>query len=386
MKNACTTACLLSLVTALAPGQVVRLGAMGDSLTDEYAEETYNYAKNWIEQVRAFRGTDTGPTAAEAGASGGTWGEPRRKYHKYNWARSGATTASVISGGQHTGLASQFASEGVTHAVLLIGANDFSPTTSAFFNIYNNFWSSSQINGYVAGRLSNMATIIDTVSGSGMSLAVANFVDYSVSPVTRSLYPDPVKRERVSAVIRQVNAGILGLCRQRGLPHVDVYGLSTAIFGTNFSLRPFLFMGGQDINLNQEDTTSNSNKLAGFVHDGVHPHTTLQGVFANVMIACANICWNAGYAPFTEQEILGFASVAYLGVDELPGQVGDYASYVTNFGCLADFDKSGFVDFEDFAAFVQAFEDGLDEADYDGSGFVDIEDFTSFVVDFESGC
>lgn len=386
MKHVLAAACLVGFLSPWSPAQVARLGAMGDSLTDEYAEETYSYAKNWIEQVRAFRGVDVGPTAAQAGASGGTWGEPRRKFYKYNWARSGATTASLISAGQHTGLASQFSSDGVTHAVLLIGANDFSPTTSAFFNIYNNLWSASQINSYVAGRLSNMATIIDTVNGSGVSLAVANFVDYSVAPLTRSLFPDPVKRERVSVVIRQVNSGILGMCRQRGLPHVDVYGLSTAIFGTNLSLRPFLFMGGQDVNLNQQDTTANANKLAGFVHDGVHPHTTLQGVFSNVMMTCANICWNTGYAPFTEEEILGFASVPYLGVDELPGQIGDYASYVTNFGCMADFDKSGFVDFEDFTSFVRAFEDGVDEADYDGSGFVDLDDYAAFVVDFEQGC
>ncbi len=54
--------------------------------------------------------------------------------------------------------------------------------------------------------------------------------------------------------------------------------------------------------------------------------------------------------------------------------------------CPADFDHSGFVDIEDYTAFVQAFEAGDDSADFDGSGFVDIEDFTSFVVAFEAGC
>ncbi len=54
--------------------------------------------------------------------------------------------------------------------------------------------------------------------------------------------------------------------------------------------------------------------------------------------------------------------------------------------CPADFDGSGFVDFEDYSAFVAAFEDGLETADFDDSGFVDIEDFTAFVEQFESGC
>ncbi|GMV25433.1 MAG: hypothetical protein AMXMBFR58_14640 [Phycisphaerae bacterium] len=54
--------------------------------------------------------------------------------------------------------------------------------------------------------------------------------------------------------------------------------------------------------------------------------------------------------------------------------------------CPADFDGSGFVDIEDYTAFVLAFELGDEIADYDGSGFVDIEDFSAFVADFEAGC
>ncbi len=52
----------------------------------------------------------------------------------------------------------------------------------------------------------------------------------------------------------------------------------------------------------------------------------------------------------------------------------------------ADFDQSGFVDIEDYDAFVQAFELGGDDADFDHSGFVDIEDFDAFVDAFEAGC
>jgi hypothetical protein len=62
----------------------------------------------------------------------------------------------------------------------------------------------------------------------------------------------------------------------------------------------------------------------------------------------------------------------------------DYYVWVNK--CPADFDRSGFVDIEDYGAFVQAFEAGTDNADYDGSGFVDIDDFTAFVQAFEQGC
>jgi hypothetical protein len=54
--------------------------------------------------------------------------------------------------------------------------------------------------------------------------------------------------------------------------------------------------------------------------------------------------------------------------------------------CGADFDNTGFVDTDDFTAFVTAFEAGTDDADFDGTGFVDTDDFTAFVIAFEAGC
>lgn len=55
-------------------------------------------------------------------------------------------------------------------------------------------------------------------------------------------------------------------------------------------------------------------------------------------------------------------------------------------GCPSDFDNSGFVDTEDYDAFVHAFEAGSSSADVDGSGFVDTDDFDAFVHAFENGC
>lgn len=54
--------------------------------------------------------------------------------------------------------------------------------------------------------------------------------------------------------------------------------------------------------------------------------------------------------------------------------------------CLADFDGSGFVDIDDYIAFVLAFLDGDEACDLDGSGFVDLEDHDFFVYVFEQGC
>ena len=50
------------------------LGLMGDSLSDEYLEDTYSYAYNWVEQLSIFAGMEVGPTAEEAGQAGGPIG------------------------------------------------------------------------------------------------------------------------------------------------------------------------------------------------------------------------------------------------------------------------------------------------------------------------
>jgi hypothetical protein len=54
--------------------------------------------------------------------------------------------------------------------------------------------------------------------------------------------------------------------------------------------------------------------------------------------------------------------------------------------CVSDFDDSGFVDTDDFDAFVRAFEAGTLDADVDATGFVDTDDFDFFVRAFEAGC
>ncbi|MCC6426539.1 MAG: glycoside hydrolase family 16 protein [Phycisphaerales bacterium] len=54
--------------------------------------------------------------------------------------------------------------------------------------------------------------------------------------------------------------------------------------------------------------------------------------------------------------------------------------------CPADFDRTGFVDTDDFDGFIEVFEAGYECADFDRSGFVDTDDFDAFVRAFELGC
>ena len=95
MRNTPIAVLAVSLVFAL-PASAQKFGAMGDSLTDEYGEATYGlYAQNWLQQLVIHAGLDAGPI--------GSWGEPRRNFYEYNWARAGANSSTLLSQGQDTG-------------------------------------------------------------------------------------------------------------------------------------------------------------------------------------------------------------------------------------------------------------------------------------------
>ncbi len=305
---------------------------MGDSLSDEYAETGYgSYAENWVEQLELHAGIDLGPTASEAGEPGGSWGEPRRSGYEYNWARSGASSDTLLSGGQHSGVAAQVVSDGLEYAVLAIGANDFHPAGAAYINIYNGSWSSGAIQSYVDQRLANINAALDVVLPTGVELALVNAPDYGISPTVQSSYPDPAKREQVRDVIAQMNEGILRIAQRRRLVLVDMAGAIVAIFGPHASPNTTLSIGNVAIYLQQSDTSGGGNPTGAFVHDGVHPNTTLQGVIANAVMEALNIAYGANLSLFSEAEILAHRGIAYGGSDTLPAQLGDYADYVRNY-------------------------------------------------------
>ena len=335
------------IAAAQAQPGITRFGTLGDSLTDEYLEQGYGaYADCWTELLVDHRGIDMGPTAAAAGQPGGTWGEPRRSGYEHNWARWGATTSAMLYSGQHTGLANAVQTQGVTHAAMFIGTNDFSPWSGCYGSIYSGSWSQTDIDNWVAGRIANITTALDTVVPTGVQFVVINIPDPSVMPYVWSQFPDPVRRDAAASAVAQANADIRDLAEQHGLALVDAYALTKAVFGPNQDQHEFLFVGDVGIELL---VASASDPLAAWVSDGVHPHTTIQGVFANVILSALNQAYDADVTLFTEEEILANAGIAYGGVDTLEAQIGPYAAYVTVFGHPGDLDLDGDVDADDFA-------------------------------------
>jgi hypothetical protein len=311
--------CLLAGIVSPARAQINALGVMGDSLSDEYFEETYGvYATNWVQQLVLFRGINVGPT--------GAWGSPRRTGYAYNWALAGDDSGDLLAHGQHIGLASQVTSNGVTHAVLAIGANDFHPTGTAYIYIYNGWWSTSQINTCVAGVLTNIETALVTVKTTDVRIVVLNLLDYGKTPAVygSAFYSNGTNRERVAAAIEKVNGGLLFLAQKYQVPLVDAFRFQKTLFGSNTNLHQYASIGNVTINLQQ----GGSDPTLAFVEDNAHPHTTIQGLFANAVLTAFRLGHNVNIAPFTEAQILAHAGLSYGGADTLAAQVGDYRDYI----------------------------------------------------------
>lgn len=384
---------LLAAAAPAAPAQVRLLGAIGDSLTDEYAEETYNYARNWTMQLVQYRAVPMGQTAAQAAQPGNTWNEPRRTGYWANWARYGAGSADAISTGQHTGLAAQVAPWGVSHAVIAVGANDFNPQTTVYFNIYWGLWSQSQIDSHVNARAADIATIVQTVRATGAGLVLCNAVDFGLVPASRQVYSNATRRARVGAAVAQLNARIETIARQNHAVLVDLGAFTTAIVGTHANLRTSLPIGNVSIQMLNRDTATNSNPLAGFVDDGAHPHTTLQGAFANLMMSALNTgwasLWTSPYQMFTDAEILASANIPYGGSETLSAVIGPYAQYIRSYRCPGDIDFDQSVNTSDLvlvlASFGQTVQPGT-QGDLNADGSVDTSDLVLFLAGFGQAC
>lgn len=390
---------LLPLLSWPVQAEIHAFGGMGDSLTDEYAEESYDYAANWLEQLVSHRGIDVGPTAAEAGQPGGTWGEPRRTGFEYNWARSGDASGDLLAHGQHTGLAALIPEHGITHAALMIGANDFYPLPFpgfAYYEIYHDSWSEAQIEAHVAQIVANLEQALNTVLPTGVSLALCNVPDYGVTHWPRILFPDPVKRDRVTAVIQQLNLELDAVAQERHLVLVDMFAAAQALFGTNQDPREILLLGNVEIYPQELDTPAHDNPQAGFVDDGTHPHTHLQGILANFILHGLNTAHHAETPLFTEEELLAHAGLAYGGLDTLESEIGPYSDYLFDYTLAdGDLDQDQDVDAEDFSIFmaclagpdVQQPPEGCSPAEFNladinGDYDVDVSDFHWLQLDF----
>ena len=327
MKRLCI-ALALFLGLAVSASAQPKLGVVGDSLIDEYSDQTefglnLGYAQNGFELMVLNGRVDGGST--------GSWGGTRNNGFEYNWALAGSTTSSLISNNQHTNLAAQVPGAGITKAVMVVGANDLFPELPVFGStgspgsnyeaIYEGLATQGDIDNIAAQAIANVVLAAQTIKASGVDLIVATAPDYGIAPFTKNFYPDPAKRQAVDDVIEFWNSeATTQLTQDVGVPVVDLYSLSKDIFGDHGSENLTFELGGVDLDLlgtggvdfadvlngtfNPADATSDTEDA--FLHDGIHPNTALSGIFANLFMTGFNQEFDDELVLFSEQELLQF--------------------------------------------------------------------------------
>ncbi len=280
---------------------VTGFGMAGDSLVDEYLNQPHTYAQSWVELLGEYRSADI-PLGIYKDRVVDTWGEPRRNGYEYNWGRYGATTATLLSDGQHTGLAGQITANKVSHVALAIGPNDFLPDFSGpYFDIYFGNWTQSQIDNHVNTVVGSITTALNTVDTNNAKIILSNVLDYGLSPLTQSFFPDSARRQSVTDVIDVVNAQLLQLANDRTIPLLDLSRLAVDLLGGSS-----ISIGG-----NVFTATAGTGIQNIFVDDSVHPHTGTSAIIANAYLQALNTGYGESIPLFSEQELTGILSLPY---------------------------------------------------------------------------
>lgn len=280
-----------------------KIGAMGDSLTDEYRFYTpdRSQAKNWVEILAATRHSRFGLYTRMNRA------EPRNAGYANNWARSDATSDDMVQN-QLPGLADQVRKKQVNLVWISIGANDLlhyasniSPITPPSVADF-----SSGLAKVEARMEDNLTTAVRTIMAASptVKMTIANLPSFNSLPAVATLAANPNLKPLIDALdpmVAKYNARIATLAAEQPgqIAVVDLNGLNTSIQTQAASTGKFSAIG-QSIDVR----TPGDDPSHLYLADGLHIGTVGQGLIANQFIQTIDTAFNANIKPLKPAEIL----------------------------------------------------------------------------------
>lgn len=282
------------------------VGVLGDSNYDEYHGSDRrggNYARyslNSIEQLAILRQVNFGRW--------GNWGEPRREGFEYVWARSSATSESMIADGQVDGVVKQIEDGKVRYVFIGIGANDFQPFfPSHYSEIYNGEISGTEITDLEQGILANLIYTLDSVQKAGAKgITVILFPQWEGTPQLADLYPDAEKRTLIQKTIDEINRRYTIAAKERGVDVVDQQVLVSFI-QKRVDQNWMLDFGGVHINLATKGDEPHNARLGD---EAGHAGTVIRGMMVNYyFIPSLQKYFPNRFQPLTDAEILKIAGL-----------------------------------------------------------------------------
>jgi lysophospholipase L1-like esterase len=278
----------------------IRVGIIGDSNSDEYRADDNRaggtpYAEttlSWVELLAKYRDIDFG--------AWGKWGGERRTGYEYNWARSAATSDSMIANGQHTGLAAQVKAGKIDYAIIFIGSNDFHTWNGTYEEVYSGKLSDKQVQAKVNKIIANIILAVETLQAAGkVKIIVTNYSDPNSSADFLLKYSDADKRARVTNAINQINEGLAKMAASHNVTIADLHQFGSSIL-SQIDADGNIFVGSEAINMVVHGDEPHHLQLG----EGVgHLGTIGSGLIANFYASALSI------PTFTDAELLANAGI-----------------------------------------------------------------------------
>ena len=281
----------LTGIFAAAPsyGQIDRMGAMGDSITDLDIPPDLTSYQPWLKWSAEVAGVNFGTFS--------TWGDFRHTDYQYNYAHGGATTSSMIAEGQHTLLAAE--NPIVNVASLLNGANDLAYhfQEHALWVYFQDGQNPSVI---VPTMTANCNTAITTVAGAAGSPTGTNMVIWGCPDITRmpkikdnlwAAWPGSATKYRNAAATFSSN--LSSTAASRHFIFLNFRGLQDAIMGTPSKPKSNFTLCGVTISMRNM-----------FCSDGIHPGPVFTGIMANFVNRALNLKYGTTFPIMSNEYIL----------------------------------------------------------------------------------
>jgi lysophospholipase L1-like esterase len=179
---------------------------------------------------------------------------------------------------------------------IAIGGNDIN-------EVYATIYNGDSAGSFVADFMADMVAILDAVQtlNPTIQIVLVNVPHVGITPKVRVQSPyDPIKTERVSAVLRDLNGQLAVLAASRGIGYADVYKHTVAMIDgvTDLIIHGVPFNNGGTATGEPPSAWIN-----GPISKNFHPNTCGQVVFANEIIHAFNKRYNTGIALLSSAEI-----------------------------------------------------------------------------------